>query len=85
MMLMTRRVVMYVLLAIAVAAAWPALGRAQSSAGPQSVGRVDALGPKVGERVPEFSGVDQFGHERSLQSILGPQGAMIVFYRSADW
>jgi hypothetical protein len=43
------------------------------------------LGPKLGERVPEFSLPDQHGARRSLNSILGPNGAVLVFFRSADW
>jgi hypothetical protein len=46
---------------------------------------VTAVGPRVGERVPDFVAVDQTGTTRTLQSVLGPNGAMIVFYRSADW
>jgi len=46
---------------------------------------VSKLGPQVGERVPDFSLPDQTGRVRNLQSIMGPRGAMIVFYRSADW
>ena len=46
---------------------------------------VSKLGPQVGERVPDFSLVDQTGRTRNLQSILGPRGAMLVFIRSADW
>ena len=44
-----------------------------------------ALGPQVGDRVPEFTGVDQFGRTQTLATVSGPRGAMIVFYRSADW
>jgi len=43
------------------------------------------LGPKVGERVPDFSLPDQTGVTRSLNSVLGPKGAVLVFFRSADW
>ena len=43
------------------------------------------LGPQVGAVIPEFSGVDQFGKPRTLASIYGPKGAMLVFFRSADW
>jgi hypothetical protein len=43
------------------------------------------LGPKVGERVPDFSLPDQRGVTRSLQSTFGPKGAVLVFFRSADW
>ena len=43
------------------------------------------LGPQVGQRVPDFSLRDQSGKIRTLQSIMGPKGAMLVFVRSADW
>src|SRR5581483_6208376 len=33
----------------------------------------------------EFSLPDQHGKVWSLSSIMGPKGAMLVFYRSADW
>ena len=46
---------------------------------------VSALGPQVGERVPDFSLPDQHGTIRTLQSIMGERGAMILFHRSADW
>jgi len=43
------------------------------------------LGPQVGQRVPDFTLKDQNGKTWTLQSIMGPKGAMLVFYRSADW
>lgn len=43
------------------------------------------LGPKVGERVPEFRLVDQQGTVRTLGSVMGAKGAMLVFSRSIDW
>lgn len=46
---------------------------------------VSKLGPQVGERVPDFSLPDQNGKTWTLQSIMGPKGAMLVFVRSADW
>ncbi len=46
---------------------------------------VSRLGPQVGERVPDFSLQDQHGETRTLPSIMGPKGAMLVFVRSADW
>jgi len=48
---------------------------------------VDAerLGPQVGEVVRDFSAVDQFGRTQTLTSILGPNGVMLFFNRSADW
>jgi len=53
----------------------------------QGVRRIDVsrLGPRVGTVVPAFTLPDQHGKTRTLQSVMGPKGAMIVFYRSADW
>ena len=44
-----------------------------------------ATGPEVGQPVPDFRLMDQNGSERTLKSIMGPKGALLVFYRSADW
>lgn len=57
----------------------------QSATGGRQRVDVAKLGPQVGERVPDFSLPDQTGRVRNLQSIMGARGAMIVFYRSADW
>lgn len=46
---------------------------------------VSKLGPQVGQRVPAFGLKDQNGKTETLQSIMGPKGAMLVFIRSADW
>ena len=46
---------------------------------------VSNLGPQVGEQVPDFSLPDQNGRAWSRGSIMGPNGAMLVFFRSADW
>jgi len=53
----------------------------------QGVRKIDVskLGPQVGAKVPDFNLADQQGKKRTLQSVMGPNGAMIVFYRSADW
>ncbi len=42
-------------------------------------------GPNVGVTVPDFRLQDQNGKTQTLSSILGPKGALLVFYRSADW
>jgi hypothetical protein len=42
-------------------------------------------GPAVGSAVPKFEAQDQNGHAQTLESIAGPKGALLVFYRSADW
>jgi len=46
---------------------------------------VEHVGPSVGVRLPDFSLRDQHGDVHSLKSLLGPKGAVIVFFRSADW
>jgi hypothetical protein len=53
----------------------------------QSPAKIDVskLGPQVGARVPDFNLKDQNGKTWALSAIMGPKGAMLVFYRSADW
>jgi hypothetical protein len=66
-------------------------GRVSSQSGQQQASptrtKIDLskLGPQVGDRVPDFALKDQSGQTRTLQSIMGPKGAMLVFIRSADW
>ena len=56
----------------------------QASPGP-ALPDVQKLGPQVGSRVPDFTLLDQQGQSRTLASLSGPKGLMLVFYRSADW
>ena len=42
-------------------------------------------GPGIGAQLPNFSAPAQDGSPRTLQSLLGPKGAVLVLYRSADW
>ncbi len=42
-------------------------------------------GPEIGERIPDFEALDQNGNLVSLSDVMGPDGAMVVFIRSADW
>ena len=46
---------------------------------------VAQFGPQVGERVPTFSLVDQFGQRHDLESLMGPNGLWLEFNRSANW
>jgi hypothetical protein len=48
-------------------------------------GQIIKTGPDMGQRVPAFSAQDQGGRNQTLKSIMGPKGAMLVFFRSADW
>jgi hypothetical protein len=65
----------------------PAVGSAarQQLNTPASSVDVGTVGPRVGDALPEFNLHDQSGHMRSLKSLLGANGAVIVFFRSADW
>ena len=44
-----------------------------------------ATGPDVGQAIPPFDALDQNGQRQTFETIRGPRGALIVFYRSADW
>ena len=48
-------------------------------------GQSAKTGPAAGSPAPDFSALDQAGRTQTLRSIMGPKGAMLVFYRSADW
>ena len=74
-MKLARILTLTVLLVTAVAAA----------AAAQALPDVDLVGPQVGDSVPSFSLVDQHGDARDLRSLMGPNGLMLVFSRSADW
>ena len=64
----------------------PAVGSAaRQQQNPVEMVDVETVGPKVGETLPEFSLRDQGGQVHSLKSLLGSKGAVIVFFRSADW
>jgi hypothetical protein len=54
-------------------------------AGQSSKVDTSAIGPRIGQPVPDFSGADQFGQQHTLASSMGAQGVMLVFFRSADW
>ena len=71
----TRAIMLAALLTAAVAAQTP----------PAKPVDVERLGPQVGEVVPAFSAVDQFGRTQTLQTTLGANGVMLFFNRSADW
>lgn len=43
------------------------------------------VGLRVGQKAPDFSAVDQFGKTQTLETLRGPKGTVLLFYRSADW
>jgi len=40
---------------------------------------------KIGNKLPTLSGTDQFGKPRTFDNLKGPNGLVILFFRSADW
>jgi len=42
-------------------------------------------GPAIGDRLPAFEAVDQHGRPRTFETLRGPRGLVLVFFRSADW
>lgn len=44
-----------------------------------------AIGLAVGQKAPAFSAPDQFGREQTLDTLKGPKGTVLLFFRSADW
>ncbi len=67
-----------ILLALAMAPAETALAQP---------GRDPAIptGPEVGAKIPEFEAVDQTGKRQTFETLKGPKGLLLLFYRSADW
>jgi len=42
-------------------------------------------GIRIGQSAPAFELKDQHGHPQSLKSLMGRDGLLLVFFRSADW
>ncbi|MEO5761590.1 MAG: hypothetical protein ABIR28_04685 [Vicinamibacteria bacterium] len=57
------------------------------AATPTPVERPDPmlLGPKIGQPLPPFEAPDQNGKAQTFATLKGPNGLVLVFFRSADW
>ena len=44
-----------------------------------------SIGLAVGQKAPSFSLHDQFGRVQTLDTLKGPKGTVLLFFRSADW
>jgi hypothetical protein len=42
-------------------------------------------GPPIGSNMPDFEATAQDGKVHTLRALLGPKGAVVLFFRSADW
>lgn len=67
------------ILAVGALALAPGLLSAQSESKPLSTG------PAVGNKIPPFEAVDQTGRRQTFETLRGPNGLLLLFYRSADW
>ena len=70
---------------LAAGVALPAVAVLASAVSQQAVVDVNSLGPQVGTKAIDFHLPDQAGTPRSLASVAGPRGTMLVFFRSSDW
>lgn len=43
------------------------------------------VGPPIGEQIPTFTALDQYGRAQTLSTLVGPKGLLLLFVRSADW
>lgn len=43
------------------------------------------VGLRAGQKAPDFSARDQFGRTQTLETLRGPKGTVLLFFRSADW
>src|ERR1700719_2448605 len=50
-----------------------------------SIQALTSFGLDLGRTAPAFSVRDQFGREQTLETLKGPKGTVLLFYRSADW
>jgi len=50
-----------------------------------SLGIFSEVGLRAGQKAPDFSARDQFGKTQTLDTLRGPKGTVLLFYRSADW
>jgi cytochrome oxidase Cu insertion factor (SCO1/SenC/PrrC family) len=80
---MRRARALVIVLAIAMAT-YSTVAALQSQPSPAAV-NVDAVGPQLGTKVPDFTLPDQFGRQHSLSTLTGPKGLVLVFNRSAEW
>ena len=50
-----------------------------------TVAAQDMPGVRAGKLAPPFRARDQFGKEQTLSSLMGRNGLVLLFFRSADW
>jgi hypothetical protein len=56
-----------------------------SAAAPGPTDDPSTLGPAIGQPLPPFEAKDQHGRPRDFAALKGPNGLVLLFFRSADW
>ena len=46
---------------------------------------VPSIGLEIGQRAPAFEATDQSGRTQTNETLKGPKGTVLLFFRSADW
>ena len=44
-----------------------------------------STGPEIGTRIPAIQASDQWGKTRKFEDLTGPDGLLLLFYRTVDW
>ena len=44
-----------------------------------------SIGLEIGQRAPRFEATDQSGRTQTNETLKGPKGTVLLFFRSADW
>jgi hypothetical protein len=63
---------------------WLALLLVSGPAAPAETGAA-RKGPPLDQPPPPVHARDQFGREQTLATLAGPNGLVLLFFRSADW
>lgn len=75
---------MKLILAIGLAFCFLLFGFAREKA-PRPQASAPPIGLELGKKAPAFSLRDQFAREQTNESLKGPNGTVLLFFRSADW
>jgi hypothetical protein len=52
---------------------------------PANESAAPSIGLEIGKEAPAFLARDQFDHEQTNETLKGPRGTVLLFFRSADW
>jgi cytochrome oxidase Cu insertion factor (SCO1/SenC/PrrC family) len=83
----TEKRVLYPFLIILVLTVFLACSERSSVTNKESTGTDTGFSPglAVGTKIKNFTLTDQTGQPKTLKNLIGPNGAILNFYRSASW